>query len=288
LPMNAMPPRLLTALLTGGLQVDQITLPIANLPDRLQGLKIVQMSDLHYDPMMLSEDLLQAAIVAANQANPDLIVLTGDFVAHKPEPIYALTKRLQALRSRYGVFAVLGNHDLIYHHSRKTITEALTKADIPVLWNEVIYPCGEGLALVGLPDFWQKEFQPQLALDRIPQAIPRVVLSHNPDSAAVLQKWRVDLQLSGHTHGGQIVIPQVGNLSAIVAKNYDALPAWLQKAFPILGACQRVLKNWDWASGLHQVGQNQLYVNRGLGTYPPGRLFCPPEVTVIHLQNHPA
>jgi uncharacterized protein len=290
LPMNAMPPRLLTSLFTGGLQVDQITLPIANLPDRLQGLKIVQMSDLHYDPMMLSEDLLQAAIVATNQTNPDLIVLTGDFIAHKPEPIYALTKRLQALRSRYGVFAVLGNHDLIYRHSRSTITDALTKVDIPVLWNQVVYPCGEGLALVGLPDFWHQEFQPQLALDRIPQEIPRVVLSHNPDSAAVLQKWRVDLQLSGHTHGGQIVIPRVGNLSAIVAQQYDLIPEWLKNRFPVLKTSYRVVKNWDWVSGLHTLdnpigGQNQLYVNRGLGTYPPGRLFCPPEVTVIQLTS---
>jgi hypothetical protein len=175
---------------------------------------------------------------------------------------------------------------LIYAHSRRTITQALTAADIQVLWNQVAYPCGDDLALVGLPDFWAQEFAPAAVLDRIPAEIPRLVLSHNPDSAAVLQKWRVDLQLSGHTHGGQIVIPGIGNLAAIAAQHYDRLPRLVQATFPLLRACQHVVKNWDWAQGYHAVGHNQLYVNRGLGTYPPGRLFCPPEVTVLSLDHN--
>jgi uncharacterized protein len=269
---------------TGDLQIDRLTVTIADLPPHLHGMKIVQLSDIHYDPLMMPEDLLQQAIVATNQANPDLIVLTGDFVAHDPAPIKPLAQRLKALRSRYGIFAVLGNHDLIYARSRPAITAALTAVDIQVLWNQVVYPCGDRFALVGLPDFWSKEFLPAQVFPQIAPDIPRLVLSHNPDSASVLRQWRVDLQLSGHTHGGQIFLPGIGNVCAIVAQQYDYLPAIVKTTLPFLRACQRVVKNWDWDRGWHRVGDNQLYVNRGLGTYPPGRLFCPPEVTILTLQ----
>jgi uncharacterized protein len=273
----------------GSLQIDRLTIPIANLPPHLHGMTIAQMSDFHYDGngrdggLMLADALLQQAIVAANQARPDLIFLTGDFISHRPAPIYQLAPKLAALRSRYGIFAVLGNHDLIERTSRAEITTALTKADIQVLWNQVVYPCGEDLAIVGMPDFWSKEFRPSAIFPAIRETIPRLVLSHNPDSAAVLQQWRVDLQFSGHTHGGQIVIPGIGNMSAIVAQQYDHLPRWVKQTFPFLRTAQRVVAHWEWVSGLHPVGPNQLYVNRGLGTYPPGRLFCPPELTIVTL-----
>jgi uncharacterized protein len=280
---------LIQRMAAGRLQVDRLTCTIADLPPALDGMTVVQMSDFHYDGLLLSEDLLREAIVATNQANPDLIFLTGDFISHAPGPIAQLAPQLQALRSRYGTFAVLGNHDLLNPRSRTQITEALTEAEITVLWNQVVYPCGPEVAIVGMPDFWAKAFDPEPLFESIPPTIPRLVLSHNPDSAAVLQKWRVDLQFSGHTHGGQIVIPGIGNMSALVAQQYDHLPQMLKTALPILRTATRVVEHWEWASGWHQVGplqphgQNQLYVNRGLGTYPPGRLFCPPEVTVITL-----
>ncbi len=269
------------------IQVDRLTIPIRNLPDRLRGLKIVQMSDFHYDGLFLKEDLLNDAIVAANQAQADLIVLTGDFVSRKTDWIAALAAQLARLRSRYGTFAVLGNHDLIMPYARRDIIAALHAVDIPVLWNEVVYPCGNGFALVGLPDFWSKEFNPERVFAQIDPAIPRLVLSHNPDSAATLKRWRVDLQLSGHTHGGQLVLPGIGNLTAIAAKFGDYLPAAVQQAIPGMRSAKRVVKNWDWVQGRHDVGHNQLYVNRGLASYPPGRLFCPPEVTIITLESPP-
>jgi hypothetical protein len=108
-------------------------------------------------------------------------------------------------------------------------------------------------------------------------------LSHNPDTAEKLQNWRIDLQLSGHTHGGQIVIPGIGPLFAWVRKIGYFIPKPIRKFIPFVSACDRVVTHWEWASGLHSVGSNLLYVNRGLGTYAPGRLFCPPEVTVITL-----
>jgi uncharacterized protein len=115
----------------------------------------------------------------------------------------------------------LGNHDLEIPHSRSQITEALTKIDIRVLWNQIVYPLGAGSALVGLPDFWSGEFNPKLVMDNLDDRTPRIVLSHNPDSAHILQKWRVDLQLSGHTHGGQIVIPQYGSVPTWIYNSRD-------------------------------------------------------------------
>ncbi len=270
-------------LLTGSLTVDRLTLAIVDLPAALDGTTIVQLSDLHYDGKRLSEALLRQVIKVTNQAEPDLVVITGDFVTDDPAPIYPLALHLKHLRSRAGVYAVLGNHDLHRSASRATITEALTRIDVSVLWDEVVYPLGDGLAIVGLPEYWSPAFRASRILDRVSPTVPRIVLAHNPDCAEPLQQWRVDLQLSGHTHGGQIVIPGLGNVSARAAQLYSHLPPRTRNRLPFLRGCYRVMKHWEWAKGLYQVGDNRLYVNRGLGTYLPGRLFCPPEVTVITL-----
>ncbi len=270
-------------LLTGSLSVDRLNLTIADLPPALNGTTIVQLSDLHYDGKRLSDTLLSQAIEATNRANPDLIVLTGDFVTDDPAPIHPLVLHLKHLQSRAGICAILGNHDLYRRSSRSIITDALHSIDIPVLWDEIIYPLGDGLAIVGLPEYWSPDFRASRILDRVPSNVPRIVLAHNPDCAETLQQWRVDLQLSGHTHGGQIVIPGVGNVSALSANLYSRLPTRTRNRVPFLRSCYRVMKHWEWSNGLYQVGNNRLYVNRGLGTYLPGRLFCPPEVTIITL-----
>ncbi|MEM1370562.1 MAG: metallophosphoesterase, partial [Cyanobacteria bacterium P01_H01_bin.15] len=111
----------------------------------------------------------------------------------------------------------------------------------------------------------------------------RIVLSHNPDTARPLQKFRVDLQLSGHTHGGQIHIPGWGAGPHILQQWRKQLPMQWKFLVPFRRECAKVVRHWEWAQGWHQIGQNQLYVNRGLGTYFPGRWFCPPELTVITL-----
>ncbi|RMF28287.1 MAG: metallophosphoesterase [Cyanobacteria bacterium J083] len=268
---------------TEPLQVERKSIAIANLPTFLQGKKIVQLSDFHYDGLRLSPDLLIEAITLANREEPDLILLTGDYVTDEPEPIRDLVKYLKKLRSKEGIYASLGNHDIYLPHSKQVVTHALESVGIHVLCNNIAYPWGQALPIAGLADFWSGDFQPQLILPTLHPRQPRLVLSHNPDTARILKRWRVDLQLSGHTHGGQIYIPGYGPAPILLQQIRKITPKPLQRLIPFLQECSNVVSNWQWAQGLHYIGQNKLYVNRGLGTYFPGRFFCPPELTVITL-----
>ena len=272
-------------LLTGPLTVEKLTVRIQDLPASLKGIRIVQITDFHYDGLRLSEKLLEKAIIASNEAEPDLVVLTGDYVTDDPRPINQLVLRLKHLQSRCGTYAVLGNHDIHYPHSKAEIISAFTTVGIKVLENKIAYPFGKELPLVGLGEYWSADFHPELVMNNLDAATPRIVLSHNPDTADILRQWRVDLQLSGHTHGGHIVIPGMGSAIAIYSNIVRSVPRKLRRRMPLVKTeFFNVVRNWQWAKGFHQIGSNKLYVNRGLGTYFPGRFFCNPEVTVITLE----
>ncbi|MEM1241393.1 MAG: metallophosphoesterase [Cyanobacteria bacterium P01_H01_bin.26] len=271
-------------LFSGPLTVELVEIPIRDLPKRLQGTVIVQLSDFHYDGERLSERMLRDAIATIPTLSPDLVVFTGDFITHKPGPIYTLAPQLRPIAEAYPTYAILGNHDNYWPLARPTVTAALSQASITVLWNQIAYPLGQDLALVGLADYYHPDFTPKV-LDQLPASLPRIVLSHNPDTAEHMVPWRVDLQLSGHTHGGQIVIPGIGNMAQRWFELRRRFPKRIRKSkLPYVSErCASVVTHWEWAMGLHQVGENTLYVNRGLGTYAPGRLFCNPEITAITL-----
>ncbi|MGI8935563.1 MAG: metallophosphoesterase, partial [Phormidesmis sp.] len=104
--------------------------------------------------------------------------------------------------------------------------------------------------------------------------------------AEPLASWRADLQLSGHTHGGQIYLPGLGSGPLVWKRFRQRVPRRVRNSIPFLSdRCFHVVRHWEWGRGLHRIGDNWLYVNRGLGTYPPGRLFCPPELTVLTLMR---
>ena len=271
-------------LLSGALSIEKLTVKISNLPPSLAGLKLVQMSDFHYDDDLLSEKMLIEAIAISNAAKPDLVILTGDYVNTIAKPIHQLALRLKNLESLYCTYAILGNHDIYYPSSKLEITNALTNVGINVLSNQIAYPLGKKLALVGLADFYDREFNPEVIMNQLDSTTPCIVLSHQPDTAEILKKWRVDLQLSGHSHGGQIVIPGLGPAMIYYTKIVKRIPKKIRRKLPFLRKTHSILRHWQWSEGLHIVGNNQLYVNRGLGTYFPGRLFCPPEVTIITLE----
>ena len=252
-------------------QLVRLEIPLARLPVAFDGFTIVQLSDFHYDPY-LSVHAIRAAVDMANQLHPDLIVLTGDFVTLPVLPDLLDLRRstaldadpcaqlLTPLRAREGRFCVLGNHDV--SSNAHLVTEILSFYELPVLNNRAvaIERSGARLWIAGMDDYLNGDGDVGLALQGIPASEPVVMLVHEPDVAKHVIKYPVDLQLSGHSHGGQIWFPGCG-------------PVWLP---PLARKYPR---------GLYQLGSLTLYTNIGLGTIRvPIRLNCPPEVTLFTLR----
>ncbi len=237
-------------------------------PQRMDGFTVALLSDFHYDPWF-SEHPLHAAIGMVNKLHPDLIVLTGDFVsipwfgnsregAAAAEPCAQL---LRQMRAPHGLWAVMGNHDVETDPSR--VTDALRASDIQVLRNQSvpIEMDGSRFWLAGIDDLLGSTADLSATLHGIPSAEATVLLAHEPDYADHVASYPVDLQLSGHSHGGQVRIPLVRPL-----------------ILPPLG------RKYIW--GRYQIRELTLYTNPGLGTVEiPVRLNCPPEITLLTLRR---
>jgi len=268
---------------------------------------IILLSDFHWDANpRTDEKTMNDVIQRTNELQPDIILLTGDYVQKDANPIKELTEKFfSRFQSRYGVYAVLGNHD--YKRDPKLIATSLEKIGIRVLTNDFIRPC-EGIELYGVGDFESKEFIPEKAFSKsqskntleifdkpkskIEEEKPvfRIMMSHNPDSANILSKYPIDLIVSGHYHGGQVCVPVYDSewkfkpiipaLVSAIAKIGIFLPGKVKRK---LGT---IVKNWDWRTGgPHKINETvQLYTSRGLATHPPLRLFCDPEITLIELE----
>ena len=240
-------------------------LTIPKLPGEFEGFRLVQLSDIHHSPF-LSEGEITEAARRANALDPDLIVLTGDYVSHSRDFIGGCARALGTLRARHGVFAVLGNHD--HWTDGPQMAQALTNRGIRILTNEnlLIERGSSSIRLVGIDDMTVKRDDLRAALLGTQPHETRILLSHNPAIIREAARAGLDLVLSGHTHGGQI------NWRLLTGREDKKTERWLKRP------SRRLMR------GYAQLGATHLYVNRGLGTVVlPLRYGCPPEISVIEL-----
>lgn len=249
----------------------RVEVPVRGLPAALEGLTIAQLSDFHYGPFTVTA--IRRSIEIVNRLKPDLIVLTGDFVtipmfsdylhnakaaARVAEPC---SEMLAPLSARLGKYAALGNHDR--DSDPDFVTDCLQARGMPVLMNRSIpiETAGARFWLAGVDDMSAGKPDLHSALQGIPVDEPVILLAHQPDYADVAKKHPVDVQLSGHSHGGQVRLPIVGA---------PYLP-WGARKYP-----------W----GMYRLGRLTLYTNVGLGTIRlPMRFNCLPEITLFTLRS---
>ncbi|MDQ6693106.1 MAG: metallophosphoesterase [Chloroflexota bacterium] len=240
--------------------VTHVRLALPRLAPQFNGYRIAQVSDIHMGDWMTREKLEQV-IDLVNRQNADLIAFTGDFVTHEAVPYITHFKEAFAnLRSTDGVVAVLGNHD--YWRDQRALKQMLVETGIRELPNKHITLSREGaqLHIAGVDDVWMRLDRLDLVLDGLPDKGAAILMAHEPDFAdASASTGRFDLQISGHSHGGQVVIPFVGLLR---------LPPMGTK-YPL---------------GLYKVGNMLQYTNRGVGMVRPHvRFNCRPEITLYEL-----
>ena len=237
-------------------------------PSRLDGFAIALLSDFHYDPVF-SVHAIRSSIETVNELRPDLVVLTGDFVtapavgdpkqgAVAAEPCADL---LAQLKAPHGLWAVLGNHDLTCDADK--VSSALTAKQIQILTNRSVPVERDGgrFWLAGVDDVLDGTPNLDSALHRVPSDEPTVLLAHEPDYADYVAGYPVDLQLSGHSHGGQVRFPFVPPLF-----------------MPELGR--------KYVLGLYEIQNLTLYTTAGIGTVRLAvRFNCPPEITFITVRK---
>jgi uncharacterized protein len=254
------------------LSIEELSIRLERLPDSFHGLRIVQVSDFHYEDFT-EPYFLQDVVKRINKLRPDMVLMTGDFItkppgAHRFSRLTRLVRRqaVECAAILSGVecplrYASLGNHDESFEP--QTVMGALEDHAIPVLRNRAvpIERDGQRIWLAGTGSACEDDFDPEKA---IPPASKRngealILMAHEPDVLPHIARHDVDLMLAGHTHGGQVRLPF---LPPITLPEYGR----------------------DFVEGLFRYGPTQLYVNRGIGTVGlPFRLNCPPEITVLTL-----
>lgn len=240
------------------LSLEHVEIAIKRLPAKLDGLKIVHLSDTHHSPFT---DLkhIERAIKVANRLRPDMFLLTGDYVSHERQYIAPVAAVLGGLKAKYGIYACLGNHD--HWTDADLLTDLFRGEGINVLINEgfrfeargsSFWLCGVDDHMVGKTDV------PAALRGSFPDEM-KLLLAHNPIIFREAARHGVDLTLSGHTHGGQIKVRD---------PEKRILP-------------QRRLK-----AGLHTRRNSQIYITRGIGTVVvPMRYQCPPEISLLELRT---
>lgn len=236
------------------LETTRATVPVAGLPPALAGLRIGLLTDLHRSRWVSHEDVGHA-VTALMAERPDIIVLGGDFVSWADrEFVEPAADGLAPLSAPYGVFGILGNHD-----DDRRMPAALGKRGVEVLKDARtrLTIRGEGVELVGIR-FWTKR-QIEIAALMRDAVGTTILLAHDPRRLTEATALNIPLVLSGHTHGGQVVLPVLGAIAA--------------RKFPV-------------TEGIARRARTTLFVSRGVGTvYVPVRINCPPEVAVLTLAS---
>jgi hypothetical protein len=235
------------------------TLPIAALPPEFEGVRVAQVTDMHFRGFW--SDAYDQLIARIDKEAPDLILITGDFIDNRRRPMPAVPiarKFISALKARLGVFGILGNHDR-YHLQPHLQDLGMTLLDRNC--HRIRIDEAE-IELLALPGVDRRHLTPQV-LDRYPMhaaGVPRLVLSHFPDLLRKILDLKPDSYFAGHTHGGQICLP-----NGFPIRRHDSLPRHLCK-------------------GVHRAANTWIVISRGLGfTGLPFRVFCPAEVVEITL-----
>lgn len=236
------------------LSVTRMAVPMRGLPRALNGLRVGLMTDVHRSRLVSHVDV-DAAVRALMAERPDLIVLGGDYVTWGDRDFVGPSaEALAPLSARHGVFGILGNHD-----DDHDMPLALTRNGVQVLKDARTRLTieNESLDLVGIR-FWTKRQADIAALLR-GAAPATILLAHDPRRLTEAAALNVPLVLSGHTHGGQVVLPVLGAIAA--------------QKFPVV-------------EGIGRRDSTTMFVSRGVGTiYVPIRVNCPPEVAVLTLQS---
>lgn len=242
-------------------QIEEVPIRMPKLPKALDGFTIVQISDIHVGTF-IDEEFLRQGLAFVEKAKPDLVAITGDIIDIDGRFARLGGRVLGSAKAKYGVVCVPGNHD--HYAGIDAVTEGMQRGGIDVLTNrgKVVASAGTGgLAILGVDDLWARRrgsgHGPDLARARsmVPPDMATVLLAHQPPYVKETVGQGIDLQLSGHTHGGQI---NPGFTPANFVMRYVA--------------------------GVYEHEGTTLYVNRGFGTAgPPSRLGAPPEITKIVL-----
>ena len=242
-------------------EITQMDIHMRRLASVYDGLRIVHLTDIHHSVYTPLEDV-QRVVDLANQLQPDVVALTGDYVTFSPSYIWPVARVLGRLRARLGVFAVLGNHDFSVDPGE--MTKALEAQQILVLRNShfALHVAEARLWILGVDDLWWNADDLQAGIRHIPARDPKILLCHNPAGIRMAVEHKIDLVLAGHTHGGQVRLPVVGKLYARSK----------------LG--KRFVEGWN------QLDGTQIYVSRGIGEVVlPLRVGCPPEIACLRLRS---
>lgn len=246
-------------------RINRVEIPISGLAPAFEGLRVALMSDFHHGPLV-SAEYIRSAVHLANRLRPDVIALTGDYIHRGGEWAEGCFRELAALRAPMGVFGVLGNHDH-YVYASSAVRLAMGMAGIRDLTNRGINlrRDNQTLRICGVGDLWREKQDLRAALGATQKPDSAILFSHNPDYAESVTDDRVGLILSGHTHGGQCVLPWIG--APVLPSRYG------QK----------------YASGLCRAPVAKVFVTTGVGhSFPPVRFNCPAEIALLTLTCGPS